>query len=88
MGQVIWYDRDKSQRKGAITMYNMKQTNYRRSYGRNYRKMEPRADLLPPKTKNKFFSMDTLMNLTETIATLTIGAGCLLLMAACLAGLC
>lgn len=42
---------------------------------------------LSPGEKRKFLSMDTLLDLTEAIATLTMGAGFLLLVAACLAAL-
>lgn len=40
-----------------------------------------------PKEKEGLFSVDTLLNLTETIATMAMGAGFLLLVAAWLASL-
>lgn len=52
----------------------------------NCKETETRKAILPKK-EAKLFSMDTLLNMTETIATLTIGAGFLLLVAACLSAL-
>lgn len=43
--------------------------------------------VLPQEEKEKFFSMDTLLNLSETIATMLIGGGFLLLVATCLSTL-
>lgn len=40
-----------------------------------------------PKTKKEFFNMETLLNLTETLATMAMAAGFLLMVAAMLAAL-
>ena len=44
-------------------------------------------EVLCHEEKGKFFSVDTLLDLTETIATMVMGAGFLLLVAAWLAAL-
>lgn len=49
----------------------------------NCKETTTREAMLPEKEEG-FFSLDTLLNMTETIATLIIGAGFLLLVAACL----
>ena len=46
-----------------------------------------RAGLMAMKKSEKRDPVETLLNLTEAIATLTIGAGFLLLVAACLSAL-
>lgn len=53
----------------------------------SYRENEAGRVILPREEKEKLFSLDTLLNLSETIATMAIGAGFLLLVAACLSAL-
>lgn len=59
-------------------MYSMKEAHCKKTNSR---------EGLHPKEKTKLFSVESLLDLTETIATLTIGAGFLLLVAACLSTL-
>ena len=54
---------------------------------RNQKDTELREDLSPKKEEEPLFSMDALLNLTETIATLVIGGSFLLLVAACLSAM-
>ena len=60
-------------------MYRTNETMNRESFGTE--------EVLSTEEKGKFFSVDTLLDLTETIATMTMGAGFLLLVAAWLAAL-
>lgn len=60
-------------------MYQMKDVNCKNT--------EAQEAMLHKKDEEKLFSLDTLLNLSETIATMTIGAGFLLLVAACLSAL-
>ena len=60
-------------------MYRTNETMNRESFGVE--------EVLCPEEKGKFFSVDTLLDLTETIATMAMGAGFLLLIAAWLAAL-